>query len=381
MMPDQLTEEQQAIQEMVREFAVSEIEPLAAEIDRDDRFPTETFEKMADLGLMGVCFPEEYGGAGGDILSLMLVIEEVARVCASTALGLAAHVTLGTYPIFAFGSEEQKKKYVPDLASGKKIGSFCLTEPDAGSDAASIKTKAVLQGGSYVLSGTKAFVTNGSHASTFVATAVTDPEKGPHGITAFVIEKTDKGPRIAKKEDKMGCRGSSTCQVAFDDLEIPAANRLGEEGHGFIEFMKTLEVGRIAIGAMGLGIAQGSLDKALAYARERQQFGRPIASFQAIQNFLADMAMETHAARLMVYHAARLADRGEPFAVQASMGKLFASEAAYRASKNAVQIYGGNGYSMEYPVERYFRDAKLCEIGEGTSEIQRMLIARNLLKD
>lgn len=379
-MPGQLTEEQQAIREMIREFALGEIEPIAAEIDRDGRFPTETFQKMGDLGLMGVPFPEEYGGAGGDVLSTMIVIEEVSRCCGSTGLGLAAHTTLATYPIYAFGNEAQKKKYVPDLATGKKIGSFCLTEPGAGSDAASITTRAEKRDGVYVLNGTKAFVTNGTHAETFVVTAVTDPGKGPHGISAFVVEKSEKGPRIAKKEDKMGMRGSDTCQVAFEDLEVPAENLLGKEGEGFVSFMKTLEGGRVGVASIGLGIAQGSLDKAMAYSKERHQFGKPISSFQAIQNFLADMALEVHAARLLTYHAARLADEGKPFATEASMAKLFASEAAYRASKNAIQVYGGNGYSREYPVERYFRDSKLCEIGEGTSEIQRMLIARDLLK-
>lgn len=380
-MPDLLTEEQQAIREMVREFALAEIEPMAAEIDREGRFPREMFQKMGELGLLGVPFPEEYGGAGGDILSFILVVEEVARVCGSTGLGLAAHVSLATYPIFAFGSEEQKKKYVPDLATGKKIGAFCLTEPGAGSDAAGITTRARRSNGAFLLNGTKAFVTNGTYAGTFLVTAVTDPDKGTRGISAFVVEKSDKGPRIAKKEEKMGMRGSDTCQVAFDDLQVPQENLLGKEGEGFVAFMRTLEVGRIGIGALGLGIAQGALDKSIAYSKERQQFGRPISSFQAIQHYIADMALDVHAARLLVYHAARLADQERPFATEASMAKLFASDAAYKASKNAVQIYGGNGYSREYPVERYFRDAKLCEIGEGTSEIQRMLIARRLLGD
>lgn len=380
-MPDQLTDEQQAIREMIREFALGEIEPIAAEIDRDGRFPTETFGKMGELGLLGIPFPEELGGAGGDILSFILVLEEVARVCGSTGLGLAAHTSLATYPIYAFGNEEQKRRFVPDLASGKKLGSFCLTEPGAGSDAASITTRAEKRNSSYVLNGTKAFVTNGSYAETYVVTAVTDPEKGPHGISAFVVEKSAAGPRISKKEEKMGMRGSDTCQVVFEDLEIPAENLLGNEGDGFVSFMKTLEGGRVGIGALGLGIAQASLDKALVYSKEREQFGRPISSFQAIQQFLANMAVDVHASRLLVYHAARLADQGKPFAQAASIAKLYASEAAYRCSKDAIQVYGGNGYSREYPVERYFRDAKLCEIGEGTSEIQRMLIARRLLEE
>ena len=379
-MPNHLTEEQLALQEMIREFAREEIEPIAAKIDKEGTFPLETFEKLGELGLLGIPFPEEYGGAGGDMMMLILAIEEIARVCASTALGYAAHVSLCAYPIFAFGNDDQKKRYLPDLATGKKIGSFCLTEPGSGSDAAALLTRAKRKGGVYVLNGTKAFVTNATYASTFVVTATTDPEKRHHGISAFVVEKNDEGPRIAKKEDKLGMRGSDTCQVAFDDFEVPVENRLGEEGEGFAAFMKTLEAGRIGIGALGLGIAQAALDKALAYSQERKQFGKPISKFQAIQHFLADMATEVHAARLMVYHAARLRDSGKPFGREASMAKLFASEAAYRATKNAIQIYGGNGYSMEYPVERYFRDAKLCEIGEGTSEIQRHLIARSLLE-
>ena len=376
-----LNEDQQAIRDMMRDFAVAEIEPIAEEIDREGRFPSETFRKMGELGILGICFPEDLGGAGGDILSLIVAIEEVARVCGSTGLGLCAHTTLAAYPLFEFGNDEQRSKWVPDLATGKKIGSFCLTEPGSGSDAKAMLTRATRKNGRYVLNGTKAFVTNGSYADTFVVTAVTDPEQGARGISAFVVGKDDKGPRIAKKEDKLGMRGSDTVQVAFDDHEIPAENLLGQEGEGFIKFMKTLEVGRIAIGALGLGIAQGALDKATAYAKERKQFGKPISNLQAIQNFLADMAMEIHAARLMVYDAARKKDAGQPFALEASYAKLYASEAAYRATKNAVQVFGGNGYSMEYPVERYFRDAKLCEIGEGASEIQRMVIARRLLQD
>ena len=379
-MPQDLTEEQQAIRDMVREFAREEVEPIAAEIDREGRFPIETFKKMAQLGLMGVPISEDYGGAGGDILSTIIVVEEIAKACASTALGLAAHTSLATYPIFAFGNEAQKKKYIPDLASGRKIGAFCLTEPGAGSDAGSIRTRAEKKNGAYVLNGTKAFVTNATYAETFVVTAVTDPSQKHRGISAFVVEKTDKGPRIAKKEDKLGMRASDTCQVAFEDLEVPEENLLGQEGDGFVSFMKTLEGGRVGIGALALGIAQAALEKALAYSKERKQFGRPISEFQAIQHYLADMATEIHAARLLVYHAARLKDSDRPCAREASMAKVFASEVCYRATKNAIQIYGGNGYSMEYPVERYFRDAKLCEIGEGTSEIQRTLIARHLLE-
>ncbi|MCZ6688592.1 MAG: acyl-CoA dehydrogenase family protein, partial [Planctomycetota bacterium] len=351
-MPDQLTEEQKAIRDMVREFALGEIEPIAAEIDREGRFPTETFKKMGELGLMGLPFPEKYGGAGGDLLSMILVLEQVARVCASTALGLAAHTSLGTFPIFAFGNEEQKNKYIPDLAAGKKIGAFCLTEPGSGSDAAGIRTRAEKKNGVYVFNGTKAFVTNATFAETFVVTAITDPSKGPHGISAFVVEKGDKGPRIAKKEDKLGMRGSDTCQVAFEDLEVPAENLLGGEGEGFVTFMKTLQGGRVGIGALALGIAQGAFDKAVAYSKERKQFGKAISEKQAIQHYLADMATEIHASRLMVYGAARLRDQGKPFAREASMAKLYSSETAYRVTTNAIQVYGGNGYSMEYPVER-----------------------------
>lgn len=380
-MPYNLTEDQAAIRDMVRDFALNEVEPIAAEVDENSRFPEETFKKMAELGLMGVPFPEEFGGAGADYLSYAITVEEISRVCGSTGLSLAAHTSLGTAPIYDYASEEQRKKYVPDLASGKKFGAFGLTEPEAGSDAGGTRTTAARDGEHYVLNGSKIFITNANVASTFIITAMTDRDKGVHGgISAFIVEKDTPGFKIGSKDEKLGTRGSDWAELYFEDCRIPAENIIGGEGEGFKFFMKTLDGGRISIGAMGLGIAQGALDKALAYAQEREQFGRPIIKFGAIQEKLATMATEIEAARHLVYSAARLKIAKKPYSQQAAMAKLYASEVAVRAASEAVQIFGGNGFSREYPVERYFRDAKLCEIGEGTSEIQRLVIARNLCK-
>ena len=380
-MPYNLNEDQAAIREMVRDFALNEVEPIAAEVDEESRFPMETFKKMAELGLMGVPFPEEYGGAGADYLSYAITVEEISRVCGSTGLSLAAHTSLGTAPIYDHASEEQRKKYVPDLASGKAFGAFGLTEPNAGSDAGGTQTTAVRDGDEYVLNGSKIFITNANVASTFIITAATDKEKGVHGgISAFIVEKDTPGFKLGSKDEKLGTRGSDWAELYFEDCRIPAENLVGEEGSGFKFFMKTLDGGRISIGAMGLGIAQGALDKATAYVQEREQFGRPLIKFGAIQEKLATMATEVEAARHLVYTAARLKIAKKPYSQQAAMAKLYASEVAVRAAREAVQIFGGNGFSREYPVERYFRDAKLCEIGEGTSEVQRLVIARNLCK-
>jgi len=379
-MPYNLTEDQLAIREMVRDFALNEVEPIAAEVDENSRFPEETFKKMADLGLMGVPFPEEFGGAGADSLSYAITVEEISRVCGSTGLSLAAHTSLGTAPIYEFASEEQKRKYVPDLASGKKFGAFGLTEPNAGSDAAGTQTTAVRDGDHYIVNGSKIFITNANYASTFIVTAMTDKSKGSHGISAFIMEKDTPGFKVGKKDEKLGTRGSDWAELVFEDCRIPAENLVGKEGEGFVFFMKTLDGGRVSIGSMALGIAQGALDKSIEYAKERIQFGRPLAKFGAIQEKLATMATEVEAARHLVYTSARLKDAKRPYSQQAAMGKLFASEVAVRAAREAIQIYGGNGFSREYPVERYFRDAKLCEIGEGTSEIQRLVIARNLCR-
>jgi len=379
-MPYDLTEDQLAIREMVRDFAVNEVEPIAAEVDENARFPEETFKKMAELGLMGVPFPEEFGGAGADALSYAITIEEISRVCGSTGLSLAAHTSLGTAPIYEFGSEQQRRKYVPDLASGRKMGAFGLTEPNAGSDAAGTQTTAVRKGDSYVLNGSKIFITNANYASTFIVTAMTDKSKGHKGISAFIVEKSYPGFKLGKKDEKLGTRGSDWAELIFEDCEVPAENIVGAEGEGFTFFMKTLDGGRISIGAMALGIAQGCLDKSLAYAMERKQFGKAIISFGAIQEKLANMATEIEAARHLIYGAARLKIAHKKYTQQAAMAKLFASEVAERAGRDAIQIFGGNGFSREYPVERYYRDAKLTTIGEGTSEIQRIVIARNLEK-
>jgi alkylation response protein AidB-like acyl-CoA dehydrogenase len=375
-----LTESQRMIQDMVRDFAVGSVEPRAAEIDKNNRFPVETFQEMAEMGLMGLPIPEEYGGGGADYISYCITVEEIARVCASTALSLAAHTSLVCLPIFMFGSEEQRQKYLPDIASGKKIGAYGLTEPNAGSDAGGTQTSANKVSDKYILNGAKIFITNANYAETFIATAITEKGVGTKGISAFIFEKNTPGFSLGAKDEKLGMRGSDWGTLQFDNAEIPAENLLGKEGDGFKYFMKTLDSGRISIGALGLGIAQGALDKALRYAQERKQFGKSISEFQAIQFMLADMAMEIEAARHLVYNAARLRMAGLPFTKEASMAKLFASEVAMRATTNAIQIHGGYGYTKDFPVERYFRDAKLCEIGEGTSEVQRMVIARNILQ-
>ena len=377
----ELTGEQQMIRDMVREFAREKVEPRAAEIDRNSRFPTETFAEMAELGLMGLPVPEAYGGAGADYLTYVIAIEELARVCGSTALGLAAHTSLVCLPITLFGSEAQKQRYLPDLASGRVMGAYGLTEPNAGSDAGGTQTKAVREGDRYRVNGSKIFITNANVASTFIATAITGPGEGTKGISAFIFQKDTPGFSLGGKDEKMGMRGSDWGTLQFDNAEIPVENRLGAEGEGFRYFMQTLDSGRISIGSLAVGIAQGALDKALRYARERRQFGKTLSEFQAIQFMLADMAMEIEAARLLVYNAARLKMAGKPFSREASMAKLFSSEVAMRAANHAIQIHGGYGYTKDFPVERYLRDAKLCEIGEGTSEIQRMVIARSLLTE
>jgi alkylation response protein AidB-like acyl-CoA dehydrogenase len=376
-----LAEEHRMIRETVRTFAEKECAPIAAEIDATCRFPIENWRKMADLGLAGIPFPEEVGGAGLDTLAYCIAVEELARVCASTSLTLAAHTSLGTYPIYAFGSAELKGKYVPPLASGRALGAYGLTEPGAGSDAGGTKTTARREGDAYRLRGRKCFITNANFADSFVVTALTAPEKGTKGISAFVVERGFPGFSVEKGEEKLGMRGSDWGSLVFDDCEVPAENRLSEEGEGFAAFMKTLEGGRISIGSLAVGIAQGAFERALAHSEQREAFGGPLSKLQAIQFKLADMATSIHAARLLCYDAARRKDRGLPFGREASMAKLFASEVAMRVTYDAIQVLGGYGYSSEYPVERYYRDAKLCTIGEGTSEIQRLIIARHVLRD
>lgn len=374
-----LTEEQQMLRQMVREFADNEVAPLAETIDAEERFPHETIEKMAELGLLGICYPEEYGGAGMDNLSYIIAVEELSRVCASTGITLAAHISLGVGPISLFGTEEQKQKFMPALCSGERLGAFGLTEPNAGSDAGGTETTAVLDGDEWVLNGSKIYCTNGSVAGTIVCTAVTDRDKGSHGISSFIVESDNPGFRVGKKEKKLGIRASDTVMVHFEDCRIPKDNILGTPGEGFKQFLITLDGGRISIGAMALGIAQGAMERAVQYSQERVQFGKPIAAFQSIQHKLANMATEIEAARHLVYHASRLKDKGMKFSRQSAMAKLFASEVATRTANEAIQVHGGYGYVREYHVERMFRDAKLTEIGEGTSEIQRLVIARSLM--
>jgi alkylation response protein AidB-like acyl-CoA dehydrogenase len=375
----ELTEEQQMIRKMVRDFAENEIAPIAQETDQSGQFPRETIRKMGKLGLMGLPFSEEYGGAGADTISYAIAMEEISRVCGSTGITLAAHTSLCTFPIYHFGSEEQKHKYVPKLASGEWIGAFGLTEPGAGSDAGGTRTQAVLDGDEWVINGQKCFITNGSIADVVVLTALTNPEKGTQGISSFIVEKGTPGFRPGRDEEKMGLKGSITSELYFEDCRIPKENILGTPGEGFKQALVTLDGGRISIGAMALGLAQGAFERALAYSKERQQFGQPICNFQGVQWMLADMATEIEAARLMVYRAAWLEDQGVRFTKEAAMAKLYASESAERACFKALQIHGGYGYMREYEVERMYRDQRLCTIGEGTSEIQRLVIARQVL--
>ena len=374
-----LTEEQQMIQETARRFADTELAPTAARLDETAEFPVERFGKMGELGFLGLVIPAEYGGTGTDTVSYAIVIEELARGCGSTALGVAAHNSLACGPIVLMGNEAQKRRYLPELASGAAIGAFCLTEPQAGSDASNTKTTAVRKGDKFILNGTKIYVTNGGWARYLVATAVTDPSAGPKGISAFVIENDFPGFVIGSKEKKLGLRASGTFEIVFQNCEVPAANLLGTEGGGFRTFMKTLEGGRISIGAFALGLAQAAMEAAIKFGSERRQFDTPIIDFQANQMKVADMATEIHAARLLIHDAAQRKDRGEEFGRYASMCKLFASEVAMRVTNQAIQMHGGYGYCREYHVERYYRDAKLAEIGEGTSEIQRLIIARSVL--
>ena len=375
----ELNEEQRLVRDMVRDFAQQELATRAAQVDKSEEFPAENIRKMAELGLLGLPYPEKYGGGGGDYLSYAIAVEEVARACGSTALIYAAHVSLGCGPIYYFGTEEQKQRWLPRLCSGKGLGAFGLTEPEAGSDAGSTRTIAVRDGDSYVLNGSKMWITSGAIADVVIATAKTDPAAGTRGISCFLVEKGTLGFVPGKNEPKMGLKGSVTSALSFEGCRVPASNLLGKEGDGFRQMLITLDGGRISIGAIALGLAQAALDQATRYAKERKQFGQPIASFQALQWMIADMATEIDAARLLIYRAASLKDAGQPFSKEAAMAKLFASETAERAAFKAVQIHGGYGYSREYPVERIYRDQRLCSIGEGTSEIQRLVIARQVL--
>ncbi|SBV99260.1 Acyl-CoA dehydrogenase, short-chain specific [uncultured delta proteobacterium] len=375
-----LTEDQELIQGMVREFAVDEVAPIAAEIDKTHEFPTATVARMAELGLLGLTVPEEYEGSEGDYISYSVAVEEMSRVCASHGVILSAHVSLCVAPIKYFGTEEQKKKYLPDLASGRKLGAFGLTEAGAGTDASAQKTTAVLQGDKYILNGAKVFITNGGYAETFVVFAMTDKEKGNKGISAFIVEKSFPGFSIGQTEDKMGICASSTTEIIMKNCEVPKENLLGKEGEGFKIAMHTLDGGRIGIASQALGIAQGALDAAVAYAKERVQFGKPIAANQGIQWMLADMATRTEVARNMIRHTCALRDAHQKHSMESAMSKVFAAETAMWVTTKAVQIHGGLGYTKSYPVERYMRDAKITEIYEGTSEVQRIVISAGLLK-
>jgi butyryl-CoA dehydrogenase len=395
------SEQHLAVRDMVRDFARSEVAPVARELDAKGKFPWENVKRMGELGLLGVPWPEELGGAGLDLMAYLLAIHEMAKVDASHAITISAHTTLGTSPIVNYGTNAQRERFVPILASGKVLGGFGLTEPSAGSDAGGTRTRAVRDGDVYVLNGSKIFITHGGVGEIFVVTAVTDPSQGTKGISSFILTKETcdiaiarelgighdpslvpmPGFRSGKKEDKLGWRASDTRELVFEDVEVPVENLLGEEGEGFVNFMRTLDSGRVGIAALSLGIAEGAYEEAVKYASVRRQFGRAISEFQGISFQLADMAMEIEAGKHLTYHAAWLAMQGKPFGKQAAMAKLYCSELAMRATIKAIQVHGGYGYTKDYPVERMMRDAKICEIGEGTSEIQRMVIARHILKE
>lgn len=373
----ELTKEQQMIKEMVRDFATNVVAPRAIEIDTTATFPEDIFKQMGELGLLGIPFPEAYGGSGGDTISYALAVEEIGRACGSTGLSYAAAVSLGATPIYLFGTEEQKQTYLTRLAEGKALGSFGLTEPNAGSDAGGTKTTAILDGDEYVINGEKCFITNASFAETIIVTAVTGKnESGRNIISALIVPTNSPGLTITSNYDKMGVRGSDTAEIVLDNVRVPKDHLLGDPEQGFKQFLSTLDGGRISIGALGVGIAQAALDRSLQYAKERKQFGKLIGSFQAIQFKIANMAMEIELARNMVHKAAWLKDNGKSFSKEAAYAKLFATETAVRAADEAIQIHGGYGYMREYEVERLLRDAKLLVIGEGTSEIQRVVIAR-----
>jgi alkylation response protein AidB-like acyl-CoA dehydrogenase len=376
----ELSDEQQLLRRTVREFAEAELGPHSREWDEKQEFPREVFSKLGELGLMGVCWPAEYGGSALSTLDWALVMEELSRVDAGVALSLAAHHSLSSAHIFLAGSEEQKRRFLTPLARGEKVGCWGLTEPGSGSDAGGLRTTAVRDGAQWVLNGSKNFITNGGIADIAVIMAVTDRAEGKKGISAFVIERGTKGFRAGRKEDKLGVRSSDTSELVFEDCRVPAANLVGREGMGFVDTLKILDKGRVGIAAFSLGIAQASLDASLRYATERKQFGHPIADFQAIQFKIAEMATRVEAARLLTWRAAALADAGKTHTAESSMAKLFAGEAAVEIALEAIQIHGGYGYIKEYPVERHLRDAKLGTIGEGTSEVQRMVIARHLLQ-
>jgi alkylation response protein AidB-like acyl-CoA dehydrogenase len=373
-----LTSEQKLFQKIIHEFCEKEIKPLAKKIDQEEYFSWELYKKMGKMGFMGMTVPKKYGGSGIDRVSYMIALEEISCVCGSTGITVEAHNSLGVGHIFEKGTEAQRKKYLPNLLNGKAIAAWALTEPNAGSDAASLQTTAVLDGDEWVLNGTKQFITSGDIAEVATVMAKTDKTKGAKGISAFIVEKDTPGFKAGQLEDKLGLRGSRTAELILEDCRVPKENLLGEKDMGFVGAMNILDRGRTAIGAMSVGIARAALEDSIEYAKQREQFGKPIGKNQAIQWMIADMATEIDAARLLVYRAAYLEDKGVPFSIEASMAKLFGSEIAMRATRNAIQIHGGYGYMRDRPLERFYRDVKLCQIGEGTSEVQRMIIAKRL---
>ncbi|MFK4432041.1 acyl-CoA dehydrogenase AcdA [Bacillus sp. RC54] len=375
-----LSEEHEMIRKMVRDFAKNEVAPTAAERDEEERFDRALFDQMAELGLTGIPWPEEYGGIGSDYLVYVIAIEELSRVCASTGVTLSAHTSLAGWPIFKFGTEEQKQKFLRPMAEGTKIGAYGLTEPSSGSDAGGMRTTAKRDGDHYILNGSKIFITNGGIADIYVVFALTDPESKQRGTSAFIVESDTPGFSVGKKESKLGIRSSPTTEIMFEDCRIPVENLLGEEGQGFKVAMQTLDGGRNGIAAQAVGIAQGALDASVEYARERHQFGKPIAAQQGIGFKLADMATDVEAARLLTYQAAWLESEGLPYGKESAMSKVFAGDTAMKVTTEAVQVFGGYGYTKDYPVERYMRDAKITQIYEGTQEIQRLVISRMLTK-
>ncbi|KMJ56326.1 acyl-CoA dehydrogenase [Bacillus sp. LL01] len=376
-----LTDEQDMIRKMVRDFAKNEVEPTVEERDEEERFDREIFDKMAELGLTGIPWPEEYGGIGADYVSYCIAVEELSRVCASTGVTLSAHTSLAGWPVYKFGTEDQKQKFLRPMAEGKKIGAYGLTEPGSGSDAARMKTTAILDGDHYVLNGSKIFITNGGIADIYIVFAVTDPEARHKGTTAFIVEADTPGFSVGKKEKKLGIRSSPTTEIIFEDCRVPKENMLGSEGEGFKVAMMTLDGGRNGIAAQAVGIAQGALDAAVGYAKERKQFGKPIGAQQGIGFKLADMATKIEASRLLTYQAAWRESEGISYGKESAMSKLFAGDTAMDVTVEAVQVFGGYGYTKDYPVERYMRDAKITQIYEGTNEIQRLVISKMLLAD
>jgi butyryl-CoA dehydrogenase len=364
----------------MREFAENEVKPIAAEIDETERFPRETVDKMAKYHMLGIPFPQQYGGAGGDEIAYAIAVEEISRVCATTGVILSAHTSLGCWPIYKYGTEEQKQKYLVPLVKGEKLGAFGLTEPGAGTDAAGQQTTAVLDGDNYIVNGSKIFITNGGQADVYIIFAMTDKSQGTRGISSFIVEKDFPGFSIGKIEDKMGIRGSSTAELIFQDCIVPKENLLGKEGKGFGIAMSTLDGGRIGIAAQALGIAQGALDETVKYVKEREQFGRPLSKFQGLQWIIADIETAIEASRLLVYRAAFNKANGLPYNKEAAIAKLFAATTAMNVTTKCVQLHGGYGYTKDYPLERMMRDAKITEIYEGTSQVQQMVIAANLLK-